>query len=118
MTHNPAAIRRYARVEMRVLVDLLGSEFARSEYASSVGAGGLFLETEEPPELGSTLKLRFRLPGHAELQEIEGRVAWINDAERPTDPQTPPGAGIEFTDPSEVARLNAILAGSGPADRF
>ena len=43
--------RRFRRRAARVLVDFLGSAGIRCEYASSLGPGGLFVETEELIEI-------------------------------------------------------------------
>ena len=88
--------RRYRRRTVRVMVDYLCDSGLCSDPATTLGAGGLFIETELPLAAGSSLKMRFRLPGSSVSHEIEGRVVWCM---RPTDPgHHSPGMGIEFTD--------------------
>jgi uncharacterized protein (TIGR02266 family) len=71
--------------------------------ATTLGAGGVFIETESPQPPGSRLALRFRLPGGALEHQIAGRVVWRR---RPSDPgQHAPGMGIEFTDRAAAQQL-------------
>jgi Tfp pilus assembly protein PilZ len=64
--------------------------------ATTLGAGGLFIETESPLRENSPIKLRFQLSSSATPHEIEGRVVWRTDGR--SDGSTTPGMGIEFTD--------------------
>jgi uncharacterized protein (TIGR02266 family) len=71
--------------------------------ATTLGAGGLFVRTDTAPPEGSTLRVRFRLPGTTPLLELEARVAWVLAASE-AGPHTP-GMGLAFTDPAEIAAL-------------
>jgi len=84
--------RRFRRQGLRILVDYHGEDGLRCDYATSISAGGLFVETECPLPLESHVKLRFRLPEGESLHEIEGRVCWRND--RGGDGA--PGFGVAF----------------------
>jgi uncharacterized protein (TIGR02266 family) len=77
------------------------------DMATTLGAGGLFIATDEPLDEGETLTVRFRLAGGAPCHEIRARVAWTNHPQG-----SRPGArgmGIEFTDPKASARLAVEL---------
>jgi uncharacterized protein (TIGR02266 family) len=97
--------RRYRRRTLRVLVEHVSDAGLATDPATTLGAGGMFVETDRPLPHGAHLKLRFTLPGGEARHEIEGRVVWRR---RPTDPgQHSPGMGIEFTDrrgANELAR--------------
>ena len=90
--------RRFPRRTVRVLVDFQGSAGIRCEYATTLGAGGLFIETEEPLEIGSPIKVRFRLPRSDRVHEIEARVAWHQQGTSGEATDRAPGMGIEFLD--------------------
>jgi uncharacterized protein (TIGR02266 family) len=91
---------------VRVLVDFVGDGAPRCEYATTLGAGGLFIETGEPLRLGSPLRVRFRLPGGATIHAIEGRVTWLHGSgDAAARDERPPGMGVEFTDAAAAARL-------------
>jgi uncharacterized protein (TIGR02266 family) len=95
--------RRYRRLTVRVLVEYESHDGLHSDPATTLGAGGIFIETDEPQAERSPLKVRFRLPGGTVLHDIEGRVVWRR---RPEDPgQHAPGMGIEFTDRGAAAKL-------------
>ena len=96
-------MRRFRRKTLRVLVDYISDQGVRCDYATTLGAGGLFLETESPLPVGSQVKLRFRLPAGESLHEIAGRVCWVH--ERSTSRNQSPGLGIQFTSSSATASL-------------
>jgi uncharacterized protein (TIGR02266 family) len=95
--------RRYSRRTVRVLVEYASEAGVCCDPATTLGAGGLFVETERPLFERARLKLRFRLPGAQGEHEIEGRVVWVRT---PAESGThAPGMGIEFTDRIAAARL-------------
>ncbi len=96
--------RRHRRQTVRILVDYQSDHEVRCEYATTLGAGGLFIESEEPLPVGTILKLRFRLPHSEELHELEGRVSWNRDA-KTGDRSVAPGMGVQFTSPSIAGAL-------------
>jgi len=98
--------RRFRRRLVRVLVDFHALGAPRCEYATTLGAGGLFIETEAPLPLGTALRLRFRLPGGSALHAIEGRVTWLHkDADARAGDVRPGGMGVAFTDAAAAAKL-------------
>jgi len=103
--------RRFRRRTVRVLVDFRGGAGIRCEYATILGAGGLFVETEEPIEIGSPIRVRFRLPESGQVHEIGGRVAWHQRAISGEPAARAPGMGIEFVDAAATAALARDLDG-------
>ena len=71
-------------------VDALFSEFARN-----INEGGIFVETETPQPLGTTVELEFRLPGEERPIEVIGNVVRVVDADQ-AGPGGTIGMGIEF----------------------
>ena len=107
---QPRRQRRFRRCLVRVLVDFHADGVPRCEYATTLGAGGVFVETEAPLAPGTLLRLRFRLPGGNLLHAIEGRVNWqhrLEDAH--AGDLRPTGMGIAFTDAAAAARLASEL---------
>ena len=88
--------RRYRRRTLRVMVEYSSPTGLHRDPATTLGAGGLFIETESPLRENSPIKLRFQLSSSAIPHEIEGRVVWRTDGR--SDGSTTPGMGIEFTD--------------------
>jgi uncharacterized protein (TIGR02266 family) len=112
---RPEVRRRYRRLTVRLLVDFSTSSGVRCEYATTLGAGGLFVESEQPLPQGSLIKVRFRLPGREQLHEIEGRVAWSQPAG--ADARRAPGMGVEFTDAVAISALARELEKWEPGSR-
>lgn len=97
-------MRRYRRQTLRVLVDYLTERGVRCDYATTLGAGGMFLETDEPLRQGDSIKARFKLPRGEDLHEVEGRVVWCREPGAAGRPG-PGGMGIKFVDQQAVSRL-------------
>jgi type IV pilus assembly protein PilZ len=103
MSSNDNA-RRHRRQTVRILVDYLSDRGVGCDYATTLGAGGLFIECEEPLPMGSVVKLRFRLPHSDALHELEGRISWTRDGQT-GDRSLAPGMGVQFTDPASTGPL-------------
>jgi Tfp pilus assembly protein PilZ len=99
--------RRFRRRTVRVLVEYLSDTGLRCETATTLGPGGLFIETDSPLVIGSLLKLRFRLSDTGIDHEIEGRVVWSKgDADGSVGT---PGMGVEFLDRAATRILGREL---------
>ncbi len=96
--------RRHRRQTVRILVDYQHAGGVSCDYATTLGAGGLFMECEDPLPKGTVVKLRFRLPHSEDLHELEGRVSWLRDGIT-GDRTLAPGMGIQFTDPAATGPL-------------
>jgi Tfp pilus assembly protein PilZ len=103
LRRSPQSRRRFRRVTVRLLVDFIAAGGVRCEYATTLGAGGMFVESEDPLPPGTPIKARFRLPAGDTLHEIEGRVAWWQPAS--ADATRASGMGISFTDAVAISAL-------------
>ncbi len=61
-----------------------------------VSTGGLFVEVFPPLPVNTIVGLDFILPLSQEKICCKGRIAWVNQTERPINPAFPPGMGVEF----------------------
>ncbi len=104
-TRTSENMRRFRRRTVRILVDYQTEEGVHCDYATTLGAGGLFIETDKPLLRGTKVKLRFRLPGSEELHEIAGRVAWSRNQSNPGEELHAPGIGIQFIDTAGSSKL-------------
>jgi uncharacterized protein (TIGR02266 family) len=99
-------MRRFRRRTVRLQVEVEAAGAVRTEWATTLGAGGMFLETEAVLRVGASLTLRFRLPGGGPPHELAGRVAWVMNGDSPQGSPPPSrGMGVEFTDPVGSAAL-------------
>ncbi len=106
--HSNDNTRQFRRRPMRFLVDYNSNDGVRCDYATTIGAGGMFIETEASLPVGSTPKMRFRLPDHETLHDIEGRVCWASD-DAATQADQAPGLGVQFSDCENAALLSREL---------
>ena len=86
--------RLYRRRTVRIAVEYLSGTGLHRERATTLGAGGLFIESDSPEAAGSILKLRFQLSETGDQHEIEGRVIWSRGAG--CSDAGAAGMGIEF----------------------
>jgi len=84
--------RRSERTDYVVRVDYKTVDELFSEFARNINEGGLFVETEQPPSVGSLVALEFQIPGGSEPIQVMGRVIRTSEGER----DEPLGMGIEF----------------------
>jgi Tfp pilus assembly protein PilZ len=92
---------------LRIDVEYAVGGATRRGVATTLGAGGLFIASDEPLDEGTLLVARFRLPRGETLHEIAGRVVWTH---RPDERAgTTPGMGIAFADPVNGALLACEL---------
>lgn len=110
----PARERRKSpRTDVLVRVDYQTVDELFSEFARNINEGGLFVETDKPPAVGTEVSLQFRIPGSDEPVVSSGRV--VRTAEGSGDP---PGMGIEFDelDARSRQRINELVRNlrSGP----
>ena len=99
--------RRYRRRTVRITVEYLSDTGLHRERATTLGAGGLFVETDSPVAAGSVLKLRFQLSETGEHHEIEGRVIWSKGVGNRDAGAT--GMGIEFLNRASASALAVEL---------
>jgi Tfp pilus assembly protein PilZ len=98
--------RKHRRVTVRILVDYQARGAIRCDYATTLGAGGMFLETELVMNRGECVKVHFRIPGGEELHELEARVTWHHAAKQePGGNLRTPGVGLQFSDPTRSSQL-------------
>lgn len=90
-----------------------GEDDSGANYAASatcnMSTGGLFLETDNPPDLGTKLKLKVSLPDKDQPICCLARVAWINARISPIRSDHPSGMGVEFLSLEDELRLLSFL---------
>jgi type IV pilus assembly protein PilZ len=99
--------RKSQRAEFVVRVDYQTVDELFSEFARNINEGGIFVETEAPPETGTAVDLRFKLPGSDEPLRVKGTVVHVSRGEG----SEPPGIGVEFgsLDVSARQRINDLV---------
>ena len=104
--------RRFRRLTTRVTVDIRSADRSFSATATTLGAGGLFVEAEKPFPPNTILNLRFQLPGSERIYEIQSRVVWSTPSDSESS-KASRGMGIEFTDRLVIAALAREIETAG-----
>lgn len=66
---------------------------------------GAYLASDEIPEVGIVVTIRFQVPGNEIETEIRGQVAWSNPVQQHKVHSLPPGFGMRFVALPEAARV-------------
>jgi hypothetical protein len=67
--------RRHPRVDVQLAAQLVADEESRSASVLNVARGGAFVATDQPPELGAVVRVRFRMLA-TRVCEAAGVVVW------------------------------------------
>jgi uncharacterized protein (TIGR02266 family) len=94
--HVPPRIFR--RVPFETAVRLRFDDFADfvTEYSGNISLGGMFVKIADPPPIGTSLEIEFRLDDGLDLIRGRGKVIWVRD-EAPA-PEQPAGIGVRFVE--------------------
>lgn len=98
--------RRYRRltVQLQVTWQVEADGEVSSALATTLGAGGLFVPTNQPLPRRTPMRVRFTLPDVESHHELSAEVVWVNDASVEV-PQSGRGMGIAFRDRNAQSRL-------------
>lgn len=94
----PGIDRRDHRVPCRIPVEISINGTAVAGVIGDLSLHGLYVATDKETDAGSLLSLGFRLPTSEEnhLITANGRIAWVNNRQRPVNPAYPAGFGVEL----------------------
>ena len=91
----------------------------RREYATNISAGGLFIRTEQPPEMDAVVDVSLELPGG---QPVEGKAVVVHRVtpEEAAQRKVDPGVGVQFVQGDDrfrerVDQFVATLSAKGSA---
>ena len=100
--------RKSERVGLLVRVTYQTVDELFSEFARNINEGGIFIETDTPQQLGTSVALQFQLPGSDDPIEVAGTVVRISEG---NDGNEPPGMALEFDELGTDARrrINALI---------
>jgi Tfp pilus assembly protein PilZ len=102
-------------VRIRIAYDWLHG--TQSGYATTLGAGGLFIESEGPPPVRSRVRLHFHLREGGTEYDLEGRVVWASASADQQRKSSSVGFGVQFDDPLSASAIARELEQLGkPSD--
>lgn len=94
---------------MRIQVDYWSEVDSGTEYATTLGSGGLFLECEKLYDVGTELTVRFKLPESDQLHTLPGRIAWLHRPQAEHARSEGAGMAVEFVDQASRSSLARAL---------
>lgn len=99
--------RRFKRAELVVRIEYSTIDDLFSEFTRDINEGGVFIETEDPQRIGTTVDLQFHLPGSTDPVKAAGVVVRISNG---SDGE-PIGMAVEFDSlPSATReRINDLI---------
>lgn len=86
--------RIHERYDTSIAVDYSSGDTFLFAYLQNISEMGIFVRTDHPAPLGTTLDLRFHVDGGEPLV-LEGVVSWINPVREGGDNPNP-GMGVRF----------------------
>ena len=102
--------RRHQRVPFVLRVDYPDRR-ALADATENLSQGGIFVQTEQPMELGQHVPLSLSFPGLLDPIEIVGKVAWL----RPVHGGRAAGVGISVESQHDRQQLERLLSGETQA---
>jgi len=99
-SHPSSPTRRSARVHHEVMVGVSSSEGTFSGWGTNLSVGGVFVNSQHAPKVGTRVNVLLELPGHGECK-LKGRVVWAQASGPGVDE---PGMGIEFLETDDQMR--------------
>ena len=102
--------RSSPRAELVVRVNYQTVDSLFSEFARNINDGGIFVETDTPQPIGTSVELEFKLPGAERPIEVIGNVVRSIESDQAT-PDGAAGMGIEFENLDSDVReqINEII---------
>ena len=98
--------RVHTRVTVDLEVDYKSADNFLFAYITDISAMGIFIRTNEPLAVGTTLRLRFNVDEDDPLV-LDGEVTWINPF-RPNGENLNPGMGVRFTELTRERREQVV----------
>lgn len=83
------------RIAVNILVDYQAKGNYLFDFCTDLGAGGVFIATEQPQNLGEELQLSFTIPDSKKTLTLKGKVVWIQPKVS-AKPEIQAGIGVQF----------------------
>jgi type IV pilus assembly protein PilZ len=87
--------RRDHRIPIQLLVDYKCNGHYLFDFCKDLGAGGVFIQTDNPLPQGSTIDLTFTIPDSNETLTTKGSVMWVQQ-EVAGNKELVSGMGVQF----------------------
>lgn len=104
--------RQARRVAIRLNIRYETDQDFLDDYAANLSAGGMFIVSKTPFDIGTRFRLRFDIPGLERRVSTYATVKWVV----PPGPQLTAGMGVSFDPlrPSERRALENLITRTTP----
>ena len=106
----PDDARTFPRYNARFAVRFANVQEFVLQYAANISAGGVFVETNDPPPMESVMRVSMELPGGGAPVEANAVVVHRVTPQQGRDRNTPAGVGVQFVDADDKFRERIDLA--------
>ena len=93
------------RIPVKLEVDCIHEEDYLISFSKDISVDGMFIHSENPPEVGKRIVLNFSIDGVEKL-EVPASVVWVNRSGYPKDF----GLGVKFVRPSAALKDRIMRA--------
>jgi uncharacterized protein (TIGR02266 family) len=94
--HGQSNSRQFPRIILSMPVDYQYDEYWRTNYSSTLSAGGMFIRTVAPLPQDTHIFLKFKPPEFEDQLATRARVVWKSEYELERPKNTLPGMGLSF----------------------
>jgi type IV pilus assembly protein PilZ len=107
--------RRTPRAPVSIRIDYSTVDHLFWDFASNINEGGLFVESNNPLDVGTTVQLKFFLPDLESPIETLGEVVWVGsnafDSDQEGGSPDSIGMGIQFKEIGEESKqaINLLI---------
>ncbi len=100
--------RQALRVETRLEVAIKSADEMKKCFIKNISGGGLYIETPQPPPIGTRLDLKLAIPGYNKVVETLVEVAWTMPN---PSAEMQPGMGVKFIsiDPAAKKQIQKLV---------
>lgn len=102
--------RTFPRYTARFAVRFANVQEFVLQYAANISAGGVFVETDDPPAMESVMRVSMQLPGGGAPVEAQAVVVHRVTPQQARERNTPAGVGVQFVDADDKFRERIDLA--------
>lgn len=89
--------RALPRIDLEVNIAAASDAGTHTGATLNISAGGVFLATEQPSNVGDQLKLELTLPGSEQSISLDANVRWVRRRRVGGRRDRPSGMGLQFT---------------------
>jgi len=91
------------RIPVKFKVDFIHDEDYLISFSRDLSVDGMFIHTENPPDVGQRVELQFSMY-NVEKLEVSAKVVWVNRSSSPKDL----GMGVKFIKPKAALKRDIL----------